>query len=153
MKNAARNGFTLLELMTVVAIIALLATLVVPSFAAMLNKERLVSMTNNLAATYQAARSEAIKRNTDVSMQLVNRRWQAQDADTAEVFVYSGNFDGGVSVSQVPELNIAATGSVSVVPPATMPVQITLANLHNEGCSVLTILPSGQMTTNVGSCP
>lgn len=61
-------GFTLVELMVVLALMAILAALVVPSFNDMTLSSKLRTQVNDLAAGVALARSEAIKRNQQVSL-------------------------------------------------------------------------------------
>jgi len=70
-RMAARRregGFTLVEAMITVAIVAILATLAAPSFDSLILRTRLVSLGNDIIASTQLARSEAIKRNAVVVM-------------------------------------------------------------------------------------
>ncbi|MDD3673947.1 MAG: GspH/FimT family pseudopilin [Thauera sp.] len=62
------KGFSLVELMVVVAIVAILAGIAVPSMMSMLALNRLSSQANDLIGAVQYARSEAIKRNRSVSL-------------------------------------------------------------------------------------
>lgn len=149
---ANSQGFTLMEMLIVVAIVTIMATLVVPSFGQILNRERLVSTTNNLAATYQASRSEAIKRSTVITVSNAGEHWLATDTSSGSVLIQSSLIESQLTASELPNLTISATGSVSVSEPNTMPVTITLANLNDQACSSITILSSGQVTTNIGSC-
>ncbi len=55
------SGFTAVELMVVVAIVAILAALALPSFAHMINKYQTTQMQNALVDTIYFARSEAVK--------------------------------------------------------------------------------------------
>jgi type IV fimbrial biogenesis protein FimT len=59
-------GYTLVELLAVIVIIAVVAAIAFPSFQAMANGNRLTSGTNEVVATLQMARLEAIRRNTRV---------------------------------------------------------------------------------------
>jgi type IV fimbrial biogenesis protein FimT len=58
-------GFTLIESMVVVAIIAILAALAGPSFQDMLQKNRLTAASSALQVSLNLARSEAAKRGSD----------------------------------------------------------------------------------------
>jgi len=60
------EGFTIIELMVVVAIAAVLIALAAPSFAEFLSKRRVDGVMAELATDLQYARSEAVSRNTPV---------------------------------------------------------------------------------------
>lgn len=60
------SGFTSLELMIVVAIVAILAALAIPSFSSTLEKQRITSAAEAILADLRWARAEAIKRNKEV---------------------------------------------------------------------------------------
>ncbi len=62
-KNA---GFSLLETMTVVAIIGILAAIAVPSYQDMIERNRLKQVAEALKSDLQFARTEAIKRSQNV---------------------------------------------------------------------------------------
>lgn len=60
------RGFTLVELMITVIVLGILTTLAVPSFTDVLNASRLSGQTNELVSALHVARSEAVRRNSNV---------------------------------------------------------------------------------------
>lgn len=60
--TAKRFGFTLIELMVAVAVMAILVAAAAPSFVSIFNGNRLTAISNELAASLQSARMEALRR-------------------------------------------------------------------------------------------
>lgn len=65
---ARQRGFTVVELMVTIAILAILMALAVPSFTALIRSNRLTSTANELVAALQLTRSEAVRLNGGVSL-------------------------------------------------------------------------------------
>ncbi|UNK49723.1 GspH/FimT family pseudopilin [Lysobacter sp. S4-A87] len=61
-------GFTLLELMVVVALVAILAAVGYPGMSAIINGNRLGGSANEMVATLQFARMEAVRLNRTVTV-------------------------------------------------------------------------------------
>ena len=66
--NRKPRGFTLIELMVVVALAAILAALAAPSFKSFVSGQRVKAAASDFAMAAILARSEAIKRNADVTI-------------------------------------------------------------------------------------
>lgn len=58
------KGFTLLELMTAMAVIGILLAIAAPSFTDTIRNNRIVNQTNQLLGTFQLARSEAVAKHS-----------------------------------------------------------------------------------------
>jgi type IV fimbrial biogenesis protein FimT len=65
-------GFTLVELMVVVALMAVLLALVAPSVRQLLAAQRVQSINAELVTNLQFARSEAVRRNTNVLVEFAS---------------------------------------------------------------------------------
>lgn len=63
------SGFTTIELMVVVSVVAILAALAAPSFTPIIESWRVRETTEQLQASLQYARSEAIKRGGQIAIQ------------------------------------------------------------------------------------
>lgn len=68
MKQSRSRGFTLIELMVVVAIAAILAAVAAPSFRSFVSGQRVKTAASDFVMAAILARSEAIKRNANVTI-------------------------------------------------------------------------------------
>ena len=77
------RGFTLLELMIVVLLVAIVATIAVPGFSRLIESNRITSYTNTVLGAFSFARTEAIR-----------------VGDRIDVVANGGNWGGGFVVEQ-----------------------------------------------------
>ena len=63
-----QKGFTLLELIVTLAVVAIVLTMGIPSFQALIRDNRLIALTNEFIGAMHLTRSEAIKRNHRVTL-------------------------------------------------------------------------------------
>lgn len=66
LKRFDARGFTLIELMVTIAVLAVLASLALPSMQSVIESNRLTTQANSLLTAFQLARSEAVKLNREV---------------------------------------------------------------------------------------
>jgi type IV fimbrial biogenesis protein FimT len=83
------RGFTLPELMAVIAVTAILATVAAPSFSELIAGQRAKGAAGDMFASLLRTRSEAIKRNAEVTLAPSGEGWESgwsiahpTDADT-----------------------------------------------------------------------
>ncbi len=110
MKNS--KGVTLLELVTVIAIVGVLASLAIPAFDNQLKNSKLVANTNLLIGAYNVARSEAINRGVQVKVSDIADGWAVVDVVTnEELNRFEPNYDGITWTPAVfPDVTFNATG-------------------------------------------
>jgi type IV fimbrial biogenesis protein FimT len=173
------RGFTLIELMVTVAILAILSMVAAPSFNEAILSNKLTSYANTFVSSTQLARSEAIKRNATVVL--------CRSADGASCAT-SGNWqqgwivwrdtnaNGTVDVNEVIQwqqplsidyhftgnaysLDFLATGAAQITGGALPPVALTLCRATpSMGGQERTVrlTATGRTSvekTRVGDCP
>ncbi len=74
-KQKCQQGLTLLELMVVVAIMAILMALAAPSFRKSIDNNRMLTAVNSLATGISLTRAEAIRRGAQVTMSSIGSNW------------------------------------------------------------------------------
>lgn len=68
MGRSAHSGFTLVELLVALGVFALLVGIGVPGLSALVQNNRMTASVNDLVATLQLARSEAVKRRQPIAI-------------------------------------------------------------------------------------
>lgn len=65
---ASKRGFTLIELMVTIAVLAILLTVAVPNFQTFVMNSRMATQANDMITSLSVARSEAVKRAGNVTV-------------------------------------------------------------------------------------
>lgn len=114
MGRATMGGFTMPELLAVVAIVAILASMAVPAYSSMAASLRSRSVSSELYAALSRTRSEAIKRNAEVTMvPVVAGQWQSGWSITSEPGNAARKLDGHPAV---PGATVLGPASVVYLP-------------------------------------
>ena len=111
------RGFTAIEMMIVVVIVAILTAIAVPNMLAMIRNQRIKTAAFDMFASLNFARSEAVKRNSAVTLTPTDaadwvKGWTITDAN-GNVLRTEGNRRGTT-------INTLSVAELTVVGPATV---------------------------------
>jgi type IV fimbrial biogenesis protein FimT len=98
-------GFTMVELLITIAIATILATVAIPSFSGLIASQRAKTAASELFASFLAARSDAITRNANVTVQPLAGGWDHggwQILDPANNVLDSHGAVAGVTITLLP---------------------------------------------------
>lgn len=146
------KGFTLVELMVTLAIVAILATVAVPSFQDMVNNNRLTSQANEFITALNYSRSEAVKRGTSITLTANTDGWQAgwTIGDGTDTIRNYAAFSGGSALTSSSDtVTYKGTGFVSGAADLTFDL---CDNRTNETGRRIKISVTGRVSVSNLSC-
>lgn len=94
--SPGQAGFTLIELMVTIAVLAIVLAISVPSFQGITNRNRLTAITNEVVGAVQLTRMEAIRRNQRVLMCPTTNGSTCAGADWSRIVVREAVAGGDV---------------------------------------------------------
>ena len=126
-KHKLLQGFTLIEVLIVVAIIGITLAIAAPSFQSMLTSNRLTTSANNLLSALQLAKSEAIKSNRLV------------------IVSNNGSWESGWFVFADNDQSHAFNGTESII--SSFDALNTGYKVNNASANIIIYRPDGRSTT------
>lgn len=155
--RAPSPGFTLVELMVTIAVLATLATIATPMFGDLIQKNRIDAAGAELTHLLQYARSEAITRGNAVTVSTGDGNWLgalsvATSSETLRRYGSEGiNGSSGVSASGTSaSLTFAPSGTLSG---KTTSLTVTLCpSTGNTSGRTLHVYGSGQISSSSAAC-
>jgi len=120
-RKGSAFGFTLIELVVTMAVAAILITVAVPNMRNFIQNGRLITQTNDLIGDFNFARSEAIKRRTNIGVCLSTDgvtcaaagNWRDGRAIFADDITVNGVWDAGETILRFREPLAVATDTLT----------------------------------------
>ena len=133
------SGFTLLEMMITITVLAILVGIGVPSFTNIIRTNRMASQTNELLGSFAVARSEAVKRGTLVTVCPANA---AQTACAASDAWSNGWIVFSDTQAPVGQINIGGA-TPDLIIQLSPPASALKINITNPGVNFLSYRGDG----------
>lgn len=115
-KKVRSSGFTLIELMVVLALVAIVASFAVPSFSTIIANGRIASSSNDVVGVLNYARAEAVKRGRIVRVSPVS----GADWTSGAVAWVDENDDGARQATEILRQTSAVPGAVTLTATANV---------------------------------
>jgi len=159
-----RTGFTIVELMIVIAIVAVLSAIAAPSLRDLVKNTRMTSLVNDLMSDLNAARGEAVKRGVRVSICTSNNGTQCTATAWNQgwiVFTDGGPEAGPAALpgfvdadlvldpdTATPLLDVILKVSSAIIGANESPATLITSTGHSteSGAAYVTFRPSGAVT-------
>jgi type IV fimbrial biogenesis protein FimT len=137
MRVRSQSGFTLIEVMIGVAIVAILMTMGLPSFTAWIQKAQIRTAAEAIQSGLMLARAEAVRRNTRVSFSLAgpDSSWSVAVVNPAAAIQARSGVDG------------SNNAVVTVAMPNVLPVAVEFDGLGRASIATNLLI---QVTNPVG---
>ena len=151
----AQHGFTVTELMVVVAIVGIIAAIAAPDMAEMVRRQRVKTASFDIFAGITAARSEAIKRNLVVQVTPVSGSWvngfTITDSNDRLVRTQSGW--QAMTMNGPDFLRFNSAGRLASAGGGPARISITAADVYGDyGKRCVTVEPTGRAHSKEGAC-
>ena len=150
--KARASGFTMVEMLVVVAILAILAAIAAPNMGAMIRTQRVKTASFDVFAGLVLARSEALKRNTTVTVTPVGGNWAngwtASDSNGNTVRKQSGF----TTVSITGPTTVIFTGSGRLSGGTAPQFSLTAPDVATENQRCVKVDLSGRPVSSQGAC-
>ena len=151
------RGFTLIELMVVVALVAILLGLGVPGFRELITATRIKNASFDVFSSLIHARSEAITRNADVRICPASGTDWASSGWTIRIGPTDCTGTTLKTQDRYPNITISGPATLSFngmgrLNAAVNPISLTAAGASAAQSRCVIIDPSGRPVTKTGAC-
>lgn len=148
------RGFTLPELLTVLAISGILVAIALPGFSTMIATQRARALSSDLMSSLARVRSEAVKRNTDVVLAPKSGGWAAgwtvAHPTDATVLLDSHEAASGATIVGPAEVVFQPNGRTRGSSNLSFDILFEHSSTHR--CIAIDLSGRANLTTKTSSC-
>ena len=150
MQQTKKNqGFTLIELMVTVAVMAIIATMAAPSMGNLVAKQKLILTTKDLSHTLWEARSKAVLIRKDVTITLNDATKSSQDNTDTQMYWTP---KAGNALTSISATSIIFT-PYGIVKDATTDSDLVICNSELNVTKTIIVTRMGTLSSkNDGAC-
>ncbi|TVQ38951.1 MAG: prepilin-type N-terminal cleavage/methylation domain-containing protein [Wenzhouxiangella sp.] len=169
MKPRSESGFSLIELMIAIAVLAILAAVALPALRTTIQNNRLTTQANDLLTAFQFARSEALRVNGDVivcassNLASCGGGWQqgwividpnapgdpGDPTSDPEPIRAGGPLGGDTTVAGPTQFTFQARGAAS----AGGTLTLTVPACRAQQVRIINVEPTGRVNIRQADCP
>lgn len=152
--RGAMRGFTMVELLIVLSILAILAAIAAPNMGTMIRTQRIKTASFDMFSSLVYARSEAVKRNTTVTLTPATGGWQNgwSIADSNGNTLRSAPAIGNISINGGPS-TVVYSGNGRLSPVGTaIQFQLEAADVPTANSRCIKVSSSGSPISSEGAC-
>lgn len=152
-RRTSQLGVTMVEVVIVVAIMGVLAAMAVPSFLEFTRNQRIRAAASDLHISLMRARSEAIKRNANVSIRPTSTSnwglgWSIPDPEGSTTALDNWSSYAGVSATGPTLVTYLSSGRIGGATPPSFEVSATGSSVKR----CVSVDLSGRPTTTATAC-
>ncbi len=143
--NRRKNivGFTLVELLVTISVVALMSAFAVPAFNGFLQNNRTITSSNSFLKALTVARSEAAKRNTNVSL------CTSLDGLSCQVGASATEWESGWLIfADTDSDGIVDANEEVVIANPGLAANFTLRDSSGLFPNIITFIPTGETSVN-----
>lgn len=127
------SGFTLVELLIALAIVAIVATQAVPNFRVMVQNNKLIAQKNEFITTLNLARSEAVKRGARVTVCASSNKTSCNSTDWSQGWIVFSDINADTILDSGTGACAAGEDCLLRVGAGTGQVKLLISSFANSG--------------------